>query len=165
MTDATSRFNMPLLASGQAQKEVTHNEALALVDVLTSAVVESMLSTPPTDPNAGQGWIIGTAPTGSWSGREGSLAFWTGGGWRFIVPPEGMKVWMRVAELEARRAATQWELGIVSANEVWLEGVKVVGPQLPAIADPATGTVIDAEARAVIGSILERMRSHGLIAA
>ena len=32
MTDATPRFALPLLAAGQAQKELFHNEALTLPD-------------------------------------------------------------------------------------------------------------------------------------
>ena len=35
----TDRFALPLLAAAQAQKEVTHNEALARVDALLHAVV------------------------------------------------------------------------------------------------------------------------------
>ncbi|HLZ79899.1 MAG TPA: hypothetical protein VKQ09_11235 [Sphingomonas sp.] len=34
MSDATTRFALPLIAPGQAQKELFHNEALARVDAL-----------------------------------------------------------------------------------------------------------------------------------
>ncbi len=31
--ETTARLGLPLLATGQAQKETTHNEALALIDL------------------------------------------------------------------------------------------------------------------------------------
>lgn len=42
MTDlsTTSRWQLPLLAVGQTQKEVTHNEALARVDALLVPAAE-----------------------------------------------------------------------------------------------------------------------------
>ncbi|WP_312846581.1 hypothetical protein [Sphingopyxis sp. PET50] len=43
MTDlpSTARLALPLLAMAQAQKEVTHNEALTLLDLLVQPVVEA----------------------------------------------------------------------------------------------------------------------------
>lgn len=35
--ETTARLGLPLLAPGQAQKELFHNEALALVDAATQA--------------------------------------------------------------------------------------------------------------------------------
>jgi hypothetical protein len=34
MSETTNRLELPFLASGQAQKHVTHNEALAQLDAL-----------------------------------------------------------------------------------------------------------------------------------
>ena len=39
MTLQTDRFALPLLATAQAQKEMTHNEALALLDAVVQPVV------------------------------------------------------------------------------------------------------------------------------
>ena len=38
----TNRLKLPLLYSGQAQKEVTHNEALNLLDVLVNPVAQEI---------------------------------------------------------------------------------------------------------------------------
>ena len=43
-------------------------------------------------------------------------------------------------------------------------GEKVVGARAAAIADPASGGMVDAEARSAVGQILEALRGHGLIA-
>ncbi|HEY5458050.1 MAG TPA: DUF2793 domain-containing protein, partial [Sphingomicrobium sp.] len=57
-----------------------------------------------------------------------------------------------------------WESGIVRAEEVQIGGLTVVRQRQPAIANPTGGTVIDAECRTAIGSILTMLRTHGLIA-
>lgn len=93
MAETTSRHGLPLLQAGQAQKEVTHNEALVLLDLLTHPAVEGVLAVPPSAPQAGEGWIVGAAATGEWAGQTGSLAFRTSGGWRFLAARAGLLVW------------------------------------------------------------------------
>ena len=95
MTDtlATPRFTLPLLAVAQAQKEVTHNEALALLDALLHPAVEAgPVATPPPAPVAGQCWLVAGGADGEWSGRGGTIAIRTDGGWRFVAPRGGMRI-------------------------------------------------------------------------
>lgn len=55
MTDTTPRLALPMLQPGQAQKEMFHNEALALLDLATQAVVEAVgVDAPPGDPVPGR---------------------------------------------------------------------------------------------------------------
>jgi len=109
MADTTIRHGLPLLQAGQAQKEVTHNEALALLDLLAHPAVEThTLATPPAAPQPGQMWIVGTAATEAWAGQDGALALWTGGGWRFAPAREGMLAWVKAAQTFAWRDGTQW---------------------------------------------------------
>jgi len=72
MTDETSvRTGLPLLQPGQAQKEMVHNEALALIDLLLQpSVVTVGLNVPPATPAPGACWIVGAAPTGDWGGMH-----------------------------------------------------------------------------------------------
>ena len=75
MSETSDRLKFPLLASGQAQKEATHNEALALADMLMQPVVQSVApASVPASPQPGQCWIIGTGATGAWAGHDGALA-------------------------------------------------------------------------------------------
>lgn len=108
MIETSARLALPLMAAGQAQKEIVHNEALLLADLLVAPVAENLgLNAPPTSPAAGACWIIGTAPTGDWAGHAGALAGWTAGGWRFAAPFEGLHVWLRArgcGRCAARRA-------------------------------------------------------------
>ena len=65
-TLASARLGLPFLAAGQAQKEVTHNEALALIDAGLSPAAETIgVTAPPSAPALGQCWIVGGAPSGA----------------------------------------------------------------------------------------------------
>src|SRR3546814_12478100 len=73
-----------LLAAAQAQKEVTHNEALTLLDALVQPVVEAgPQNSPPLAPAVGQCWLVGAAPTAEWSAAAGTVAPLISGGWGF----------------------------------------------------------------------------------
>lgn len=161
----TDRLSLPLLAVAQAQKEMTHNEALVLLDSLVQPVVVAVApATVPAAPTPGQAWIVGTGATGAWAGHDGALAAWTAGGWRFVAAREGMVVWSLANAMPVRRTATTWEIGALAGAVLALGGTQVVGARGSAIADPTGGTTIDSAARAAIGSILGALRTHGLIA-
>lgn len=161
----TGRWALPLLEAGQAQKELTHNEALATLDLLTQASVAAVgADAPPANPALGQCWIVGPSPTGAWTGQARALAGWTGGGWRFAAAREGAAVWSEADGCPATYSGGQWRVGRVAAAELVIGGTRVVGPQRPAIAAPARGAVVDAEARAALVEILAALTSHGLVA-
>lgn len=165
MTLQTDRLSLPLLAVAQAQKEITHNEALAQLDAMVQPVVVAVAPpSVPVAPVAGQGWIVGSAAPGMWAGHDGALAVWTAGGWRFLVPFEGMTVWSLVDSIFYRRTSAAWVAGVVPGRLVVLDGLQVVGTRGGAVASPVGGATIDAEARAAVAAVLERLRTHGLIA-
>lgn len=164
MSDTTSRLKLPTIRAGQAQKELSHNEALALIDLLVHpAVAGFAVNAPPATVAAGDTWVVGTAPTGAWAGRANQLAGWTEGGWRFVMPIEGMMVWLLQSTVTARFSGGSWVAGDVAANRLVIAGNGVVGARQAAIAAPSGGSLIDAQARATLASILAALRSHGLI--
>lgn len=72
MADGTDRLRLPLLTAGQAQKEVTHNEALLLLDLLVQASVQSAGLTSPPPPqhhNWGNAGWLGEGPSARGRGR------------------------------------------------------------------------------------------------
>ncbi len=149
MLDTLSpRHQLPYLIVGQAQKEITHNEALVRLDMLIHPVAEAQINAPPAvnaATPAGQSWLIGTAPTLEWQGKENQIASWVGGSWRYIVPVEGMRIRVKASNLD-----------YIYANNAWI----VPAP----ITNPANGTVIDIEARAALNAILATLRQTGKIA-
>ena len=163
MTEASARFALPLLAPGQAQKEIYHNEALTLIDAVLHAAVEGdPQDAPPVAPAAGESWIVGSAPSGEWSGHAEAIAAWTDGGWRFAAPAAGMLAWNKAAGLWMRWTGSAWSAGTIPASALMIGGQQVVGPRLAAVPSPSGGTIIDAEARAAIDVLIATLKSHGL---
>jgi Protein of unknown function (DUF2793) len=162
--DSTVRWVLPLLQPGQAQKEMVHNEAIAALDLLVQPAVLAIADSPPEDREPGQCWIVGNSPEGDWAGRAAHLAGWTEGGWRYFAPESGMTAWLIPNALVARFQGDSWTVGEQVAACVVIDGEQVVGARRPAIADPAGGSVIDAESRSALASLLAAIRSHGLIA-
>ncbi len=162
---ASQRLSLPFIEPGQAQKELFHNEALQVLDVLVAgAVEEPPRAAPPGSPVAGACYIVAAAPTGDWAGRAGQIAASTSGGWRYIVPVEGMRLLVKSTAVTAAYRGGAWELGTVRAANVTVGAQQVVGARGAAIADPSGGATIDANARTAIVAILGALRTHGLIA-
>lgn len=165
MAELSDRLSLPLLSAGQAQKELYHNEALAILDLLGHAAVEDHgINTPPSTPSVGQCWVVGASPTGVWADHADAIAGWTSGGWRFIAPRAGMIVWDIGAGYWLHHDGSNWVIGALTASSLEIGGVQVVGSQSAAIPDPTGGSFIDAEARAAITLILNALRTHGMIA-
>jgi hypothetical protein len=162
----TPRLSLPTLIPGQAQKELFHNEALQVLDFLVAgAVEESARNDPPSSPNPGQAWLVGSAPTGDWSQYPEHIAAFGAGGWRYVAPVEGLAVLDKSSGTVAAFGSGGWETGAVRASRVIIDGRQVVSTQAGALADPFGGSTIDAEARSVITEILVALRHHGLISA
>ena len=164
MTDLpTPRLALPMLQPGQAQKEMSHNEALTRLDLAAqAAVVASGTNIPPDAPEFGDAWILGTAPTGEWAGNPRAIAGWTAGGWRFVAAREGMRAWVIESDGFALFRSGEWHLGEAYGRLI-VDGEQVVGERAEAIEEPDGGTTVDTEARTAIAAILAAMRGHGLL--
>ena len=164
MTDATPRLALPMLAPGQAQKEMTHNAGLAVLDAAVQAsVLAAGIDAPPADPVPGQSWIVGAAPTGDWIGQADALATWTDAGWRFVAPTPGFRAWVAAEAVDARFVDGAWTLGVARADQLVLGGHAMLSTPAGAVADPSGGGVVDSEARAAIAAILAALRHHNLV--
>jgi hypothetical protein len=109
----TPRLRLPAIEAAQAQKHVTHNEALTLIDALTHLAVESRtLDAPPDSPVDGGCYIPADGAGGAWNGWDGQVALYDGGGWIRIAPVPGMKAWIR-----GERLTVTYE------DDVWRDGV------------------------------------------
>ncbi len=90
----TASLTLPLLLAEQAQKHVTHNEALKRLDALVRTRVEEQgLTTPPGSPSDGTIYIPGSGATGAWSAWDFNLAYYVDGAWQKIVPKAGWIVY------------------------------------------------------------------------
>ncbi len=88
----TTSLNLPLVQERQAQKHITVNEGLKILDVLVQLAVEAISSTPPSDAEEGEVYIIGDNPSGAWEGKAHHLAVWDRR-WVFFAPQIGWTAW------------------------------------------------------------------------
>ena len=117
MTD-TANLGLPCIEGSQAQKHVTHNEALRLLDTLVQlAVVDRDLTAPPGAPADGESWIVKTGATGAWAGHADQIASWQDGVWQFSTPRIG---WLAYAIDES--ALIAWD------GSAWVPAIEALTP-------------------------------------
>jgi hypothetical protein len=86
----TLHLALPYLEAAQAQKHVTHNEALRALDaVVMLAVLDRDLSAPPVSPAEGARYIVKPTGTGAFAGHDNAIAHFVDGGWLFHAPQPG----------------------------------------------------------------------------
>ena len=116
MSDNTTNLLLPYLMAAQAQKHVTHNEALRLLDGLVQLSVKSrVLTAPPASPADGDRYIVGSGATGSWAGWDLNVAFWTDGAWLRLPPREGWRAWVEDEAVLLVRNGAVWQPVIPTA--------------------------------------------------
>ncbi len=91
----TANLSLPFIAAAQAQKHVTHNEALLKLDALVQlAVLTRGFSSPPADPEEGARYLIATPASDDWSGHENAIAAFQDGAWNIFAPEQGWRLWI-----------------------------------------------------------------------
>lgn len=130
----TAQMNLPYIVASQAQKEVTHNEALNVLDVLAQlSVLSATTATPPGSPAEGDSYIVPASPTGAWAGQAGKVAaYYTG--WIFHTPREGWLAYVRDTDKTFIHNGTAW-----AAYRRFLPAGSAAAPALTADADTDTG--------------------------
>jgi hypothetical protein len=121
MTD-TSNLALPLIEGAQAQKHVTHNEALRILDTIVQlSVLDRDLNAPPASPSEGQRWIVKASPvpTGAWTSHGNQIAAWQDSAWFFSSPKTGwiayvvdegaLLAWNGTAWVDALALLSAWQ--------------------------------------------------------
>ena len=94
MDETTPLLNLPYIMPSQAQKHVTHNEALRMLDALVHLRVGARgVDTPPADPAEGDRLAVGAAPSEAFAGQAGNIAAFQDGAWAFYAPRAGWVIW------------------------------------------------------------------------
>ncbi|MEM8750431.1 MAG: DUF2793 domain-containing protein [Pseudomonadota bacterium] len=93
--EKTELLQLPYIMEAQAQKHVTHNEAIRMLDALLhlSAVSRSALS-PPAEPAPGTRYLIPNGALGDWESRGDQIAVFQDGAWEYFQPGSGWKLWL-----------------------------------------------------------------------
>lgn len=86
----TPILKIPMIAPGQAQKHVTHNEAMMMLDVLLHlSVISRDTLQAPSNPNEGDRYIVGAGGIDAWIGHDSDIAIFRDGAWVFFTPLDG----------------------------------------------------------------------------
>ena len=143
-------LQLPFIAAAQAQKHVTHNEALRGLDaVVQLMVLDKDLAAPPGSPAEGARYIVAGSATGAWAGQEGKIAAWQDGAWAFYAPREGWLAWAADEDALYIYSGSAWTGFAVGLGDVVEDTTPQLGGHLDANAfnigfDDATGITDDA---------------------
>jgi len=139
---ATPRLELPLLAAAQAQKHVTHNEALMALDAIVHLSLKSrVVTSPPAEPDEQAAYFVPAGASGAFAGQDGRIAIFSDGDWFFRTPRAG---WLAFVESEA--TALIWN------GESWQDFGGGAGTStstlfgVNAVADETTRLVVSADA-------------------
>lgn len=90
--EISERLSLPYILPAQAQKHVTHNEAIRELDVVVQlSVLSSDELTPPTTPQPGDSWIIGDGAVNDWAGKDKCIATYQDGAFVYHEPKNGWR--------------------------------------------------------------------------
>ncbi len=105
----SANLGFAYLEASQAQKHVTVNEALRLIDAaLQFSVIDRDLTGPPGSPSEGDQYIPAATATGDWATFEDDIAIYVDGGWQFLAPQEGWRAWLRDEDIEVHWTGSAW---------------------------------------------------------
>lgn len=105
----SSHLGLPFLEAGQAQKHVTHNEALRILDALVQLSVIETLSSPPGSPADGARYIVAASASGAFASHENKIAIYEDSAWRFLTPRAGWRAWSEDAGALLVWTGSEWE--------------------------------------------------------
>jgi hypothetical protein len=96
----TSHLALPYIDAAQAQKHVTHNEALQLLDALVHLSVSARAQNPPSAPPVeGQRFLVAANASGAFAGKDSQIAAFFAGAWTFLVPRGGWRAFVEAERL------------------------------------------------------------------
>lgn len=163
----TPNLGLPFIIASQAQKEVTHNAGLQILDAIVQLTAHGFLAAPPASPKEGDRYVIAASPTGAWAGKEGYLAAFYGGAWVFVAPVPG---WLLTDISDggiytfigdgAPTAPTEadWQLRLGAAVPGW---ASATGTTVRTTFN--TGTVTTAQLAQRLAALIDDLKAAGII--
>ncbi|HTV67412.1 MAG TPA: DUF2793 domain-containing protein [Rhizobiaceae bacterium] len=133
-------LGMPFLLPSQAQKHVTVNDALRVLDALAQLAVKNRsLTSPPISPAEGDRHIVAASATGAWSGKSDQIAAFIDGAWRYHPPKEGFTAWVISESALVYFDGSGWQ-EVSAASSATLLGVNATADTTNrlTVASPAT---------------------------
>ncbi|MEQ1648135.1 MAG: DUF2793 domain-containing protein [Hyphomicrobiaceae bacterium] len=143
--DTSPNLALPYIAAAQAQKHVTHNEAIRTLDAIVQlSVADRNVATPPANPVNGQRYIIAAAPTGLWALKANNIAAYQDDNWTYYTPSEGWLSWVSAEEIIVAWNGTAWVPAASSSSAALVNPTPLVG--VNATADAANRLAVSSPA-------------------
>ncbi len=107
------RLGLPYLQAAQAQKHVTVNEALVLLDgVGQMSLISLSVTVPPGLASDGDCYGVAAGSVNEWAANIGDVAIYSNGGWVFVTPQQGWRAWVQDVGETALFDGTLWRAGV-----------------------------------------------------
>lgn len=110
MSETTARLALPYILPAQAQKHITHNEALQRIDAVLHLAIADTLASPPAIVDEESCYLVAPTASGAWSGKAGCIAVRQDGEWLFLEPRPGWCGWFAAEQQIRIFTSTAWEL-------------------------------------------------------
>ena len=124
--ETSANLALPYIMPSQAQKHVTHNEAISMLDALVQlSVVDRDLAAPPGGEENGDRYIVAAAASGDWTGKENDVAVLQDGAWIFLAPQVGWVAWVADEAQLCHWTGSAWEAVAASLTE--LQNLSLLG--------------------------------------
>ena len=95
MFEHSPRLTLPYIQPAQAQKHVTHNQAIRQIDgLIHMSVVSDALSTPPTEQAESKCYLVPPNAQDDWQGWAHHVAIWQDAAWMFLTPKTGWRLFV-----------------------------------------------------------------------
>lgn len=141
MAEQTAVLALPYILPAQAQKHVTHNEALKVIDLLVQlSVLSRALVAPPGTPSEGDLYIAGPSPTGAWAGHGGKVMAWLDGAWEAHVPQEG---WQAHVADEDQRVVYSGSAWVLASQNLSMVGINATADTTNRLSLSAAATLLN----------------------
>lgn len=86
-------LELPSMGAAQAQKEVTFNQAMQIINARIR-VLSRTVAAPPGDADEGDAYIVPSGASGVWASHEDDVVLWFNEGWLYFDPAEGPLIWV-----------------------------------------------------------------------
>lgn len=91
----STRLALPFIDAAQSQKHVTHNEAVVALDALVQLAAKARnVAAPPASPVEGDRYLVPAGATGAFAGHTNAVAAFDNGGWAFLIPRAGWRLYV-----------------------------------------------------------------------
>jgi hypothetical protein len=153
----TTLLELPLIAASQAQKHVTHNEALLRLDALVAlSVIDRDLAAPPVSPADGERYLVAAGASGDWVDQDDRIAVFQAGAWIFLVPREGWTAWIEDEGRHIAYHAGAWMAGIAASQSGATIALEILEEEVTTSASASLDTTIEIPDRAIVFAVSTR---------